>query len=387
MFPICSQTSKHFFYHKGPETEIQRRIVLIGRSGAGKSACANTLFGRHTFLEARWGRFHTTECQRAVVSRFGLRLEVLDTPGFLLDSDIANPKVKREIAKTIGMSSPGPHVFVFVLPTPHMHRCDVEIFQKFVHLFGEDVLHYTILLFSKVDDLDYFSLTKQAFVLSAPAEWKAIMKECHFRCVWFQNRSSNIDKQLMAKTFVETMEHVIDRNLGQYFCNDIYWTVEKTIIERDIARTDQNVKLKKLRQKLRVNLDAGIKHSYGDTRKDPNRTREDFRNDLGNNKLKLIDTVWSVIKHFNCLKILHRPKHLTEHQHEILYEGFDLDLPQTDRGRYNNSRNDITPAPPPPKSERLPRLDYVRRVSPSRKQEPKSERSSRIKLPRLLQKF
>ena len=373
----------------GRDAEIQRRIVLVGRSGAGKSACANTLFGRHMFLEARWGRFHTKECQRAVVTRFGLRLEVLDTPGFLLDSDITNPKVKRELAKTIGMSSPGPHIFVFVLPTPHMHRCDVEIFQKFVNVFGEDVLHYTILLFSKVDDLDYFSLTKQAFVLSAPTEWKAIMKACHFRCVWFQNRASPIDKDLMAKTFVETMEHVIDRNLGQYFCNDIYWTVEKTIIERDIRRTDQNMKLNKLRRKLRVNLDAGIQLSYGDTRKDPNRTREDFRNDLGNNKLKLIDTVWNVIKRFNCINILHRPKHLTEHQHNTLYEGFDLDLPNTDRSRYVQSRNAMTAAPPKmlSKTERLPKLDYVKRGSPPRKQEAQTERSSRIKLPRLAQKY
>lgn len=363
---------------------------MIGRAGAGKSASANTLFGRHIFLEARWGRFHTMHCQRAVVSRFGLKLDVLDTPGFLLDADITSPKVHRELAKTIGMSSPGPHIFVFVLPTPHMHRCDVEIFQKFVHVFGEEVLNYTILLFSKVDDLDYFSLTKQAFVLSAPAEWKGIMRACHYRCVWFQNKSPTIDKELMAKTFIETMETVVDRNLGQYFCNDIYWTVEKTIIERDIAKSDQNAKLNKLRRKLRVNLDAGIRQSYGDTRKDPNRTREDFRGDLSNNKIKLIDMLWNIIKTFNCIKVLRRPKYLTEHHHDLLYEGFDLDLPSTDRNHHGNSTY-ITPSPPPLRgvqTERLPRLDKLPKLKSRQKNEPQTDRGPKTRqLPRLLQRY
>lgn len=339
------------------EPEVERRIILFGRAGSGKSASANTLCGRHVFLEARWGRFHTTECQRAVVSRYGRKIEILDTPGFLLDADINTPKVKREFAKTIGISSPGPHIFVFVFPTPHMHKCDVEIFQKFIHVFGVDVLNYTLLLFSKADDLDYFSLTKQAFILSAPPEWKAIMKACNYRCVWFQNRSPALEKELMVRTFLESMENIINQNYGQYFCNDLYWTVEKTIIERDITRSVQNAKLNKLRRKLRVNLDAGIRHRYGDTRKDPNRTREDFRKDLESNNLKLLDTVWNSIKYFNCIKILHLPKHLTQHQHDVVTEGFDLDL-RTSPQHEENAKRHMTTAKPQEitKRGRLPKL-------------------------------
>lgn len=361
-------------------------MVLLGRAGSGKSASANTLCGRHMFLEARWGRFHTTECQRAVISRYGRRMDILDTPGFLLDADINNPKVKREFAKMIGISSPGPHVFVFVFPTPHMHRCDVEIFQKFIHVFGVEVLNFTLLLFSKADDLDYFSLTKQAFILSAPSEWKAIMKACNYRCVWFQNRSPPIDKELMVRTFIETMENTINQNYGQYFCNDLYWTVEKTIIERDIARSDQNAKLDKLRRKLRVNLDVGMKHRYGDTRKDPNRTREDFKKDLENTNLKLVDTIWGTIKYFNCIKILHRPKHLTEHQHDVVTEGFDLDFHRNTKPEEEEAKRHMTTAKPQDitKRGRLPKL--VQKILPKRKIEPQTDRGPGTRLPKLVQR-
>ncbi|XP_045208439.2 GTPase IMAP family member 7-like [Mercenaria mercenaria] len=370
------------------EPEVERRIVLFGRAGSGKSASANTLCGRHVFLEARWGRFHTTECQRTLVSRYGRRMDILDTPGFLFDADIKNPKVKREFAKTIGIASPGPHVFVFVFPTPHMHRCDVEIFQKFIHVFGVEVLNYTILLFSKADDLDYFSLTKQAFILSAPPEWKSIMKACNYRCVWFQNRSPPLEKELMVRTFLETMETTINQNYGQYFCNDLFWTVEKTIIERDIARSDQNAKLNKLRRKLRVNLDAGIKQRYGDTRKDPNRTREDFRKDLENNNLKVVDTIWATIKYFNCIKILHRPKHLTEHQHDVVTEGLELDIQHSSRQNEEEAKRHMTTATPQDIVKRGRLTKFVQKFIPKQKLEPQTDRGNRYgtRLPKLVPK-
>lgn len=358
--------------------------MLLGRSGSGKSASANTLCGKHVFLEARWGRFHTKECQRAVVSRYGRRMEILDTPGFLFDEDINSPKVKREFAKMIGISSPGAHVFLFVFPTPHMHRCDVEIFQKFIHVFGVEVLNYTILLFSKADELDYFSLTKQAFILSAPPEWKAIMRACNYRCVWFQNRSSPIEKELMVRTFIETMESTIDQNYGQYFCNDLYWTVEKLIIERDIVRSDQNAKLNKLRRKLRINLDAGIQHRYGDTRKQANRTREDFRKDIENNNLTLIDSIWSTMKYFNCIKILHHPKHLTDHNRS---GAFDLGLQQSAKREDEENKRHMTTAKPQEimKRGRLPKIERIQKYIPKQNvHKPKQESPNR--LPRLVTK-
>ncbi|WAR05011.1 hypothetical protein MAR_020380 [Mya arenaria] len=246
----------------------------------------------------------------------------------------------------------------------------------------------------KVDDLDYFSLTKQAFILSAPPEWKAIMKICNYRCVWFQNRAQQIEKELMVRTFVETMENIVNHNLGQYYCNDIFWTVEKTIIERDIAKINQNAKLNILRRKLRVNLDAGILHRYGDTsRKDPNRTREDFRRDLINNNLKLIDTIWHTIKYFNSIKILRIPKYLTEHHHETLHEGVDLDISKPTKDNEEEFKRHMTTAQPQEfkkrgKIPRLPKIENKGSFTPRARLEPLSERSDRsTKLPKLVAKF
>ncbi|KAL3886800.1 hypothetical protein ACJMK2_026771 [Sinanodonta woodiana] len=237
-----------------------------------------------------------------------MRLEILDTPGFLLDSDISEPKTRREFAKFIGVSSPGPHVFAFVFPAAHIHKCDLEIFQRFVSVFGEDVLNYTILLFTKTDDLNHFSLTKQSFFLSAPAEWKAIMKSCHYRCTWFQNRANPLEKELMVRSFIDMMEITINKNMGRHFTNDLYWEAEKALVMRNLANVDHDKLVEKLTRRLRINLDAGPLTRFGEPRKSTATRRERMRREIETDNFQVIDRIWNAIKTFHCLKILKRPK-------------------------------------------------------------------------------
>ncbi|KAL1279009.1 hypothetical protein QQF64_025682 [Cirrhinus molitorella] len=90
------------------------RIVLLGKTGVGKSATGNTILGRDAFLAEASHKSITKESQRKTSEINGRHVTVIDTPG-LFDTDLTNEEIQREITNCISMILPGPHVFIIVL--------------------------------------------------------------------------------------------------------------------------------------------------------------------------------------------------------------------------------------------------------------------------------
>ena len=75
-------------------------LILIGRTGEGKSATGNLLLGRVGFKSKVTARSVTPECSEQLCSIDGRNVRIIDTPG-LFDTSNPNEETKNKILSRI----------------------------------------------------------------------------------------------------------------------------------------------------------------------------------------------------------------------------------------------------------------------------------------------
>ncbi|XP_067258634.1 GTPase IMAP family member 8-like [Chanodichthys erythropterus] len=186
------------------------RIVLIGKSEAGKSSIGNVILGREAFKESRT---RESEIQRGRVE--DRNISIIDTPGFF-NTHLTDEEMKQQMMKSLDLSDPGPHVFLLVIRLDRFTEDVVKIVKKIHEHFGKDAFRFTMVLFTGRE-----AMSKREWIeFRLDRKTRELLSFCEEKCDVIIHKNKRDRKQIAS--LLENIDEVVRKNGREHYIKEIY---------------------------------------------------------------------------------------------------------------------------------------------------------------------